>query len=459
MRDKKDKENEPIYTAGFYDADRIVVFEQVLGQQYAISASAYPDAKEPQIDVDYSQGDKKILPYTYELPWPLVEKPLPYLNKNALYEQIRTFIKNYFYTPDERVYDVQAAWVMATYIHEKIDMAPILFFYGAKSTGKTRGLEVLSRICYRGLLTPNTSPAALFRCVADWKVTLFLDETEILAGKQSDSKSEIIGLLNSGYKRGQMAIRAEPTDEGFLPKAYNVFRLKAVAGTQGLKDTLESRCIFIKTSKNPPGSISFRINEREAEVLRAQLLQYRFNQLTCDACDGRDGFDGNTGEVAEPSQPLLKGVTDGRLQELAEPLLMVANDGSEAITEFMKDFDKERNQETLSSLDTEVLEAVVNISVDRYLPTDSTKQKFMFLTADIENAVNADKPQQDKIERQVIGRIIRKFGFCKWHIRQANGFLRDDDKVRRLCDAYSLDLPSHLSQPSQPSQEGLKDHE
>ena len=108
---------------------------------------------------------------------------------------------------------------------------PYIFFYGPVASGKTRGLEVLQRLNYRGILASNISAAALFRSCQEWHPTLLLDETEIY---NKDTKTEMIGLLNSGYRRSQYAIRVKLTQQGSELEAFDVFDFKALAGTKGL---------------------------------------------------------------------------------------------------------------------------------------------------------------------------------------------------------------------------------
>jgi len=44
----------------------------------------------------------------------------------------------------------------------------------------------------------------------------------------------MIGLLNSGYRRSQYAIRVKLTQQGSELEAFDVFDFKALAGTKGL---------------------------------------------------------------------------------------------------------------------------------------------------------------------------------------------------------------------------------
>jgi hypothetical protein len=436
------KETKPCYTAGFYDSNNHVVFEQVSGRMFAISPNAYtPRQTEPQLDVDYSIGENKYLPYFDLLPFPLVAKPLPYESTSALYQRIRTFIQKHFYVTDDRIYDVLASWVMATYLREKWHVVPYIFFYGSKATGKTRAMEVLHRLGYRGVLCGNTSTAALFRSVAEWKIILFLDEVEIL---NSENKSEIVALLNAGYRRGQVAIRVKHTEAGEILQTFDVFGFKCLSGTSGLRDTLESRCIFIRTTKNPC-PIKFNINEKEASEIRAMLLKWRMDQL--------ENFSEDS-ECGEGCEPLLEGVQDGRIQELFECLLQVANDGKESIISYAQDTAKEVMEENLTTLDAEILEALFDFNKD-LLHLNEEKTESVFLTKDVANEINLERLEKDKLANRTVGKIIRRLGFHARHTKHGNGWLYDTKRLETLKAIYTpLKVPSQPSQGSPSSLNG-----
>jgi hypothetical protein len=61
---------------------------------------------------------------------------------------------------------------------------------------------------------------------------------------------EVLALLNSGYRKGQCAIRVEKVEQGSLQIAmFDTFGFKVLAGTEELAATLQSRCIITSMSK------------------------------------------------------------------------------------------------------------------------------------------------------------------------------------------------------------------
>jgi hypothetical protein len=71
-----------------------------------------------------------------------------------------------------------------------------------------------------------------------------------LVKKSDESMVEVLALLNSGYRKGQCAIRVEKVEQGSLQIAmFDTFGFKVLAGTEELAATLQSRCIITSMSK------------------------------------------------------------------------------------------------------------------------------------------------------------------------------------------------------------------
>jgi hypothetical protein len=439
--------HERLYSPGFYDRPNHVVLEQVKGSKYAVSLNLYlPEDKQLLMKkgegyglvTDYSCGEQDFFPLE-RCPWPLVEKPRNYGNYSSLWRNVRQYIWEHFYVPKEETYDVLTAWVFASYVPETWRVVPYLFFHGPIASGKTRGMEVLHTLCYRGLLCSNISSAALFRAVSEWHPVVFLDESEIY---NAENKSDIIGLLNSGYRRGQVAIRVRHTEHGEELECFDVFGFKVLAGTEGFRSTLESRCIMIRTVKNRR-KVRFYTDEKQAEEIRSELLQWRFNFL--------ETYTESSAEGSEPSESSLEGIGEARVQELFQSLITVSNDGRENIIKFAKNTAKERLEEAKTSIDTSIIEISQGLTDSDIIVNPEKEQ--IFLTKTVQNKLNQDKEEQDKLKAQVVGRIIKRLGFSARHTEHGNGWLYDKERLEMLKAIYltSSEQPSEPSKPSKPS--------
>jgi hypothetical protein len=340
---------------------------------------------------------------------------------------VRQFIWEHFYVPNEETYDVLTAWVFASYVPEVWRVVPYLFFHGPVASGKTRGMEVLHILCYRGLLCSNISSAALFRAVSEWHPVVFLDESEIY---NAENRSDIIGLLNSGYRRGQVAIRVRHTDDGRVLECFDVFGFKVLAGTEGLRYTLESRCIMIRTVKNRR-KVKFFIDEKRAEEIRSQLLQWRFNYLETYA---------EPAEGTEPSEGSLEGISDPRVQELFQSLIAISNEGRENIIKFAKNMAKERLEEARTTIDTSIVEILQGLT-DVDIVMNAEREK-IFLTKTVQTNLNMDRDSKDRLSLSAVGRIIKRLGFSARHTERGNGWLYDTEHLEMLKEVYQIPKPT-----------------
>lgn len=169
--------------------------------------------------------------------------------------------------------------------------------------------------------------AALYRGIEKFKFTLFIDGSDRL---KKDELSIVVSLLNSGYKKGQPALRADDKGDVHL---YDTFRQKCIDGRRELEESLETKSIMIyamkKTRKVRP-----ILDEKKALEIRAKLLTWRFNYLLT--------WQGEAVEAFESVEAIL-GLLDGRLLELFTPLILVANDGQENIVKYAKKLSSERD--------------------------------------------------------------------------------------------------------------------
>ena len=444
---KNDEPQEPqyIFSPGFRTEEKgvkgninIEIFEQLKDGKfiYGIAKKKLPtepnETYEESIAEHIARAMGNCVPID-KAPWHLVEKPLPNTSESELWTEVKAFIYEHLFLPDENLYDVLTAWIFSSWIPEVWSVVPYVFFYGPVSSGKTRGLEVLHRLSYRAILSSNISSAALFRACEAWKPTLILDETEIYNRQE---KSEVIGLLNSGYRRGQFAIRVKITERGELLECFDVFGFKALAGTEGLAKTLESRSIMIRMLKNRR-RVQLHINEKKAEELRAKLLSWRFKVLTSgELCEVCEGFSKRIGQLNFDS---------GRLEELFQCLLAVANDGRENILRYAEKMVELRQFEEMTSYEADVIEAMLDDSLEI--------ENCIILTKDIAEKVNANRLEKERLKTSHVGWIIRRLGFDPRHTRRGNGWHYDKERIAYLKTIYLGDtIVKKGSQGSQGSQ-------
>jgi len=345
------------------------------------------------------------------LPWLSFTVPLNYDSETQLLDDLKKFFEAHLDVPDERLFDIYAAFTLATYRLEDWSVVPYLMFLGPLASGKTRALECLHRLCYRAIMAGSISAAALFRSVEAWHPTLLLDETEIYTKEQF---MEVRALLNAGYRKGQYAIRIIGSEQG-TPKIglFDVFGFKALAGTKALVGTLQSRCIVTNMSK-ATRPINIFIDEEWAERLRNQLIMYRFKNL------------------GKPLQEFEFGnFNNARVLELFVSLLQVAPSEKvrNRILEYAYDLCKVRAEEELASVEARIVEALIKCE-------DKVEAGKIAVQTLVE-AYNNGLPEAEQVDGRFIGRRMVALGFKKCRLTGGpRGFIYDRKLIDRLKIRY-----------------------
>ena len=373
-------------------------------------------------------------------PWSLAGIPLE--PGPDIWTEVNGFIYRHIDLPDQRLYDVLTAWVFCTWIIESWSSVPYLQLLGPKNSGKTRLLEVLRALSYRGMMSANISEAALFRAVEAYKPTLLLDEAEIYLDKD---KATIQNLLNAGYRRGLYAIRIGGIEEK-QPRLdlFEVFGFKAISGVTGFKDTLESRAIRINMEKNTR-PVEFFVDEKTAKNLRSRLLLWRFRRLY-DRSEGSEGSEGYTGGIPEDLA-----FADGRFAELYTPLVVVANHGEKAIISYARDqFDVLLDEEG-TTVEAQILEIIID--------SKNKLESGKFSTASIAETFNNERSDREKWKVESLGRVIKRLGFrTKRMTGGRSGWVYDEERVKRLAKRYGLPPPKPSLLPLPSLKQELEEH-
>lgn len=256
-----------------------------------------------------------------------------------VYDEVEVFIRKHFVHDDDRVYGKLALWVMHTYCVDFFDTVPYMQFLASHGSGKTRGLEVLRSLSYRGMLTAGFTPANLYRLIETYHPTLLLDESGHSIHERSESGGTIISVLNAGYKRGSKVYRTN-IKKSEEPVGYDCFGPKAIAAVKGFLPTLESRCIIIPMIKGKPENRT--IDKGWAALLRGKLTLWA---------------------MYAPVEVVWPDAEDGRVEEVFMPLHSIAHlvgdDAVSMLEGYMHDEIVRRMHDERMSDDAIVMQALV----------------------------------------------------------------------------------------------------
>jgi len=435
----KDKEIPIVKSPG--NTEEYHFFEQVEGPDGSVGYAEFDDADnevrftETFMDLEET---KQYEPLDRVL-WPLPAMAEPRIPADypaeAIYDEVREYIYTHLDLPDDRLYDVLSAWVLSTWTLEKWESVPYVFFLGPRDSGKTRGLETLHQLSYRGILSPSASPSSIFRHIEKYHPAFFLDEAQIYG---QEEKREAVALLNAGYRRGQYVLRT--STETNEEQCFDVFGFKALASTSLLVLTLESRAIVINMDRNIR-EVRLFLDREEAKQLRMKLLLYRFQTLK-----SLQQSVISVVSVVSPgvSLPPQLSFGNGRIIELFYPLVSVANRNREVIISYAKDLHQSRLEEEKTTIEAQIVQALVECEqfVEQgRVSTEKVAEKF-----------NEGRSEKERWKTRSVGKWLKKLGFKRARMPSGNvrGQRWDPVLVERLRRRYlPIDTPGKTTETTE----------
>ena len=347
-------------------------------------------------------------------PFPQINGAKDYGTLEELYDRVYEFIHEHADLTDETYYHVATAFILTTWRREDFDAVPYLMFLGEFASGKTRMLEILHALCYRPVRTSSISSAALVRLVQKHNATLLIDETDIL---NAESKSELVGILNSGYKAGDYYIRAKRDSEDL--EYWKTFGFKALAGTQDFNKTLNSRCVEIPMEK-ATRSIRKKLDKDRGSELRMKLLDYRDRNLFKPLDDVQLPFE------------------NGRNHELFTPLIQIMPEKHrELVIKCGLKQESSRRVEDSVSFEGDALRSLLTVVKNK--KPERIKVSEIFEEYKVQSDVDSEilNKEQNSIKNR-IGRVLKN----KFHLEQAwnKAYRIDKEKIARMMQRYTPEL-------------------
>lgn len=185
---------------------------------------------------------------------------------SQLLADVEAFLSRYvtFTTSD---YPFAAAlWAAATYLWPHFDAFPYLHITAAtKRAGKSRFMEVLSFVSSNPRIIAGMTHATVFRLIRDENPSIFMDESEMLAG---ESAGMMRSILNVGYRKGAVIPRMGKTGVEEWP----AFCPKAFISIGSVYDTLQDRCLVITMKRGEaPSRFLYEPAKLDGSELGARL--------------------------------------------------------------------------------------------------------------------------------------------------------------------------------------------
>lgn len=230
-----------------------------------------------------------------------------------LLDELDGLIRRYVKLPNLALAILLAVWIAGTYTFDRFRYCGYLALRSATPRcGKTLLMRILSQSA-NGMpsITSLPTPAVLFRST---RPVLLLDEVDKLRNVDKEKYGEVLAVLNCGFEAGAVIERCNR--KTFDVEQHVVYGPKALAGIEGIADTLADRAFQIQMERSAERMP--RLNLRKMDDL--------FLQLRAGLQGWAEHYSEQIDEIYDdlPDQLDCLAGFDDRFQDIAEPLVVLA---------------------------------------------------------------------------------------------------------------------------------------
>lgn len=232
---------------------------------------------------------------------------------DLLLDQVERFLERFVAYPSDHARVAHVLWIAHTHAMDVWDSTPRIAFLSPEAgSGKSRALEVTELLVPRPVHAVNTTPAYLFRKVADdaGLPTILFDEIDTVFGPRAKENEDIRGLLNAGHRKGAIAGRCVVRGKEVFTEELPAYCAVALAGLDDLPDTLMSRSVVVRMRRRAP-------NE--------QVEPFRHRLCSPDGYAIRDALAGWATSIPFNAWPEMPAGIEDRDADIWEALVAVAD--------------------------------------------------------------------------------------------------------------------------------------
>lgn len=199
----------------------------------------------------------------------LPQRPEPYQSIRDLARSIFDFLNRYVALNREYLV-VLTAFVLSTWISDRLPVAPYISLVGLPQSGKTTLLRTLNLICRRPLLIADASIAVIYQVYAQLTPTLLIDEAASFT-----EAAALRRLLRTGTTRDVIMVRGKEALHPYGPKV--IFWIEPPNDS-----ALYSRSFQIPMleERKRVADLSDATTAKLADNLQGQLLRFRLENYS-----------------------------------------------------------------------------------------------------------------------------------------------------------------------------------
>jgi uncharacterized protein DUF3854/uncharacterized protein DUF3631 len=220
----------------------------------------------------------------------------------AVLDEIVTAIERFVWMKKWE-YRVVALWIMLSYLHDVVEVLPILTITSPdQECGKTTLLKMVFNLCNRHVSASNISAAAIFRVIGDACPCLVLDEADSYLKEDEAMR----GIINSGHERQMAFVLRVTNDKGDVGQ-FTTWCPKAIAMIGVPKGTILSRSIRIAIERKNKAVKLEKLRRKhftQLEDLRRKIskaaIMIKETVRGSSVADGDDALGNRAGDNWEP---------------------------------------------------------------------------------------------------------------------------------------------------------------
>jgi hypothetical protein len=362
------------------------------------------------------------------------------INIQDIFLEIQAIFEEYIDFNDKRWYEFMACWVIGTYFHRLFESYPYVHLNGGMESGKTKTLTLCALLSFNGELTFNSTPSYIVRTIHNNHATCCIDEAESLRNKRDEDSQTVIGMYNSGYKKGQFTGKSEQIGKNkkWIPVRYEAYSPKVFASIKGMESTLASRCIPIVMTR----SSNLEIRNREIGQSDSVFQEIR-DRLYISMMTYLPAISGVYGGIKDDQ-------IFGREWELWKPILSIASaidpnlELRDELRNFALEVQQNKKETTLESL---VAPKIMKLLIEK-IQSDQREDNFYSVKEIVEYLVQEDEENfgwlsDHKNKGRWLGDELRKAGVVKGRAAQkkvegenVKGYVFDLDTIEEKLRAY-----------------------
>ncbi|MDN5940624.1 MAG: hypothetical protein L0H94_01975 [Nitrospira sp.] len=331
-----------------------------------------------------------------------VEPPTATPRLADLLDEIVFLIDRHVQLPTRHLSMLIAVWIVETYAFEHFRYCGYLALRSATPRcGKSLVMRLLSQLCREAPpVTSTPTPAVLFRST---RPVLLLDEVDKLRNADKEKYGEVLSVLNCGFEVGGVVDRCNKVS--LKVESFPVYGPKALAGIEGIADTLADRTFHVQMERSPqrmPRLVLRKMNDLFDQVRLG--LQSWTEEHETEMVDMYDGL---------PDALNCLEQFDDRFQDIAEPLIVLGTladaerpDGPPVLPRLLEGLKAAAGRREPSSRETQLL-AFLDM-VEPHVPAHEGGEVFMPSVMILE--MSKDREELSRIETgRALAGFLRNF--------------------------------------------------